>query len=68
MIGSSLRDGGDIVDMLLKKEADATMKSKFCLPFRLLSSTHLISPFTTVLCLTSLCYIDYSGQVSLPMH
>lgn len=28
MIASSLRDGDEVVDLLLSKDADATMKSK----------------------------------------
>lgn len=29
MIASSLREGDEVVDLLLNKEADATMKSEF---------------------------------------
>ena len=43
MIASSLREGDDVVDMLLKKDADATMKSKSLFPVNIYSSFGWIS-------------------------
>ncbi len=56
MIASSLRDGDELVDILLRKGADVSVKSK------------LGSPLCTRAKRATLIMADYNGQVSRPSY